>query len=268
MSAFLNDIKATRKGDSLHGTMFEVNGDVMLDPLAANPEETRFTTLLVAALKRGVDVRILVNNNIYIQTGITTGFCAAINAHCANGGDCCIPDSRVAYNGGGPGGSIHAKTWAIQYPNETVAYVGSTDIIGDRWDTSKHDDSPARERPRIPATPNPNPNPNPPRPEHCMRREPADIIHFHGWYGNMFRLRGGSAVDVARHFWLIWNDPTPLPLGMGLIYTLKPYPWRTPPQPSSPVGNLTVQTVRPLTQSYSQPSPLLHTSIEVMVDTV
>ena len=99
MSAFLKDILATKKGDTLHGTMFEVNGDVMLDPLAENPESTRFGTVLVNAIKRGVDVRILVNNNVYIQSGITTGFCSEINKYCSNGGDCCIPDSRVAYHG-------------------------------------------------------------------------------------------------------------------------------------------------------------------------
>ena len=60
----------------------------------------------------------------------------------------------------------------------------------------------------------------------------------------MFRLRGGSAVDVARQFWLLWNDPTPLPLGTRFIYTIKPYPWSTPAPQAAPVGKLTVQTVR------------------------
>ena len=93
------------------------------------------------------------------------------------------------------------------------------DITGDRWDTPLHDDSPARES------------------------EPDDINHFYGWFGNMFRLRGGSAMDVAKSFYYVWNDPAPLPLEMR-VYNMEPYTWES--RPTSPVGNLTVQIVKTL----------------------
>lgn len=103
--------------------------------------------------------------------------------------------------------------------DEVVSYVGSMDITGDRWDTPAHQNPPARQR------------------------EPSDINHFHGWFGNMFRLRGTAAVDVARIFWYLWNDPAPLPITMKW-YTLTPFRWHVPNMTSPPPGNLTIQTMR------------------------
>jgi len=215
MAALLVDLTATKAGDSVHSTMFEVNGAVMLDPLAPDPTATMLTKVLVAAIRRNVTVRIIVNQNIYIQTGLA--FCQPINAVCS-GKTCCVADARQSRIPAAPGGSVHAKTWSFIFPTEVVSYVGSMDITGDRWDTARHDDEPARER------------------------EPDDINHFHGWFGNMFRLRGGAAVDVARHFWQEWNDPAPLPFPSREFYHLDKYPWAVP-SPGKP-GNLTVQTVR------------------------
>merc|ERR1712216_37902 len=58
MTSLLQDIRACKEGDSISSTMFEVNGDVMLDPLAADAESTRLTNVLVAAIGRNVSVRI------------------------------------------------------------------------------------------------------------------------------------------------------------------------------------------------------------------
>jgi len=35
MSTLLKDFRRAKSGDSIYSTMFEVNGDVMLDPLAS-----------------------------------------------------------------------------------------------------------------------------------------------------------------------------------------------------------------------------------------
>jgi len=220
MSSLLADLTAAQPGSAVHSTMFEVNGDVMLDPLATDPESTKLTLVLVAAIKRNVTVRILVNQNIYIQTG--SSFCHVLNTACTQqpGKTCCVVDARQSRFPNALGGSTHSKAWSFVGEKEVVSYIGSMDVIGDRWDTPKHDDSTARES------------------------EPTDINHFHGWFGDMFRLRGGAAHDVARHFWAQWNDPAPLPLPYREVYTLTPFPWVVPPTGSP--GNLTVQTVRTL----------------------
>jgi len=215
MSALLRDIEATKSGDFIHATMFEVNGDVMLDPPS---KESTITKVLIAAIQRKVMVRLLVNTNVFIPPAIS--FCHAINSACGGSGlggkTCCAPETRHH----AMGGSLHAKTWVLQVRDEVVAYAGSTDIIGDRWDTLAHNDSAKRES------------------------EPSDINHFYAWHGDMFRMRGSSAIDFARHFWLQWNDPAPL-ADHGVIYKLDKFPWNVPAAKKYP-GNLTVQLVRTL----------------------
>jgi len=117
---------------------------------------------------------------------------------------------------------VHSKGWSFIYANEVVSYVGSMDIAGDRWDTAAHDGSKYREM------------------------QPFDLNHFHGWHGVTFRLRGPVALDVARHFYLQWNDPAPLG-DHGLIYHKKNISWEVPNGIyDRSVGNLKVQLVRTL----------------------
>ena len=105
----------------MHLTAFSVNGDVMLDPEAADPASTTLTAVLIAAAGRGVTLRILVTDNLYLHSGIL--FCHTINSQgCAlKSNTCCAPDDR--HNG--LGGSIHSKQWTFVTANDVVSYTGS-----------------------------------------------------------------------------------------------------------------------------------------------
>jgi phosphatidylserine/phosphatidylglycerophosphate/cardiolipin synthase-like enzyme len=214
MASLLKDINSAGAGDSIHMTAFVVNGDVMLDPTSKDPEATKITAVLTAAMQRNVSVRILVNENVFLHSAFS--FCRIINAYCRGPGDCCVPETRHHSRGG----SVHSKQWTFIYASDVVSYLGSMDIQGERWDTSKHDDSPAREK------------------------EPTDMNHFFGWHGGMFRMRGPVALDAARHFHLQWNDPAPISEPLASIYTLAKFAWNVP-NVGTP-GNISAQLVRTL----------------------
>lgn len=213
MLSLLKDIRRAMAGDSIQATAYEMNGDMMLDPPNA---DTKLSTVLVAAATRNVTLRILINENILLHQAIP--FCRILNAACG-GVTCCAPETRHnSYVG-----NLHAKSWSFIYAKtEVVAYVGSMDIAGDRWDTVTHNDSEARQS------------------------EPTEITnHMHGWHGEMLRLRGTVAHDVARHFWQQWNDPAPLMEPYNHIYQLKPYKWEVPELIHQP-GNVVAQLLRTL----------------------
>ena len=121
MLSLLRDIRSMASGDSIHMTAFEVNGDTMLDPTCENPSSTKLSTVLVAAGKRNVTLRILVTDNLYLHSGIL--FCHTINSQgCVlKSKTCCAPDDR--HNG--LGGSIHSKQWTFVTANDVVSYTGS-----------------------------------------------------------------------------------------------------------------------------------------------
>ena len=95
--------------------------------------------------------------------------------------------------------------------------------MGDRWDTVDHDENAAR------------------------ASQPSDLKHFHGWHGDMVRVRGTVANDIAQHFWLQWNDPAPLSTPYNYLFPLSPFPLTLPTIDSAnPPGNLTAQLLRTL----------------------
>ena len=110
MLALLADISAAGAGDSIFVTFFELNGDVMLDPTASNPESTKLTTVLVAAAHRNATLKILVNDNIYLHSGLS--FCHTINTQACPGKTCCAPETRHH----SAGGSVHSKAWCRSHP--------------------------------------------------------------------------------------------------------------------------------------------------------
>ncbi len=67
-----------------------------------------------------------------------------------------------------------------------------------RWDTSKHDDNAFR------------------------KSLPIDFQPFWGWHDNMYLVEGPAVHDIARQFYLQWNDPASIPL----TYKKIKYEWR------------------------------------------
>ncbi|GMI30116.1 hypothetical protein TeGR_g7661 [Tetraparma gracilis] len=215
MLSLLQDCRRASVGDYIFMTAFSVDGSVMLDPEATDPSSTALSEVLLGAVKRGVNVRLLVNENVYLHSA--HAFCKPLND--AAEGTVCAPETRHH----SMGGSLHAKSWSFVYSgDEVVSYLGSMDIMGDRWDTDAHDESPARQS------------------------QPSDLNHFHGWHGDMFRMRGQAAHDVAQHFMMQWNDPAPLAAPLNFFYKLEPFEAELPPLPEGGVGGLAVQLLRSL----------------------
>lgn len=92
MLSLLRDIRASAAGDSIFITFFELNGDVMLDPTAPDPESTKLTAVLIDAAHRNTTLKILVNDNIYLHSGLS--FCHTINSQACPGKTCCAPETR------------------------------------------------------------------------------------------------------------------------------------------------------------------------------
>lgn len=119
-SALYEDLEATKKGDFIWMTGWDINGNVMLRPDPDDIDKSERSTLqnvLIRAIERGVDVLILLNKNIY--TPFTAkNFAKPLND--AAGFTVCLPDERHNSNFG----SLHQKSWVIKRLDETVAYVG------------------------------------------------------------------------------------------------------------------------------------------------
>mmetsp|Transcript_37453 Transcript_37453/g.107908 ORF Transcript_37453/g.107908 Transcript_37453/m.107908 type:complete len:547 (+) Transcript_37453:37-1677(+) len=204
------DLEATEKGDYVHVAAFGLKGELILVPNASATDHGEVTGLLntlVRALQRGVRLRMLVNANVYMLPGAIS-FCHTINEYCGWWSTCCIPETRHH----GPGGNLHAKYWVIQRKDEAVAFVGSMDATGGRYDTSSHDQDADR------------------------AVEPPELKPFWGWHGNMFLIRGPAVRDVARHFWGLWNDPIPA------FYAAEHFDWVPPPVVTN-AGSIEVQTL-------------------------
>eukprot|EP00697_Spironema_sp_BW2_P008767 gnl/Spiro4/2346_TR1127_c0_g1_i1.p1 gnl/Spiro4/2346_TR1127_c0_g1~~gnl/Spiro4/2346_TR1127_c0_g1_i1.p1 ORF type:complete len:560 (-),score=110.81 gnl/Spiro4/2346_TR1127_c0_g1_i1:56-1708(-) len=179
-------IESTTAGDWIHAESFNTNGAMMLIPdgvfdgVKVDPATTTLTETLVRALKRGVEARLMINTNGYLPTEAIK-FCHTVNPYCRNtgGNDCCISDVR--HNGFS--GAIHDKMWTIQRNGSIVAFMGSMDVTQGRYDTSRHDNGPAR------------------------RAQPAEMNLFYGWHGNTFMIDGPAARDASLHLYDRWHDP-------------------------------------------------------------
>jgi len=117
MSSLLTDIQASKPGSYIFMTAFGVNGEVMLDPTAPDPATTTLTNVFLAAIERQVNLRVLINENLYLHSGLS--FCKPLNDKA--GETVCAPETR--HNK--VQGSLHAKMWAFVNEEEIVSYVGS-----------------------------------------------------------------------------------------------------------------------------------------------
>jgi phospholipase D1/2 len=188
--ALYDDLSKTQSGDFIWMTGWDIDGAVMLLPDPSHPEkavESRIDIVLLNAINRSVDIRMLLNFNALspLSTGYRSlfEFLAAINlaAVATTGKIMCGPDDR--HND--PFGSLHQKCWVINRQGETVAYVGSMDISDGRYDTKKHDQ------------------------DLSWKSEPTYSQGFYGFTGGMLRIKGPAVIDIARHLYDQVNDPVP-----------------------------------------------------------
>lgn len=178
-ASLYNSLESTQKGDSIWMTGWDINPDVMLLP---NPddkeksEQSKIQTVLLRAIRRDVNVLILLNQNIYNPV-IAMKFAHPLNK--AAGRTVCAPDNR--HNS--IFGNLHQKAWVINRNDETIAYVGSMDIASGRYDTKKHDK------------------------DASWRMEPSFTQNYAGWTGGMLEVKGPAVIDIARHLYNQFRDP-------------------------------------------------------------
>jgi phospholipase D1/2 len=193
------DLLAVGAGDFVWMTGWDIDSAVMLypnpkDPVRAN--ESRIDKLLLAAIDRGVELRMLLSSP-NLDPPKPVDFARPLNE--AAGKTVCSPDQR--HNSAG--GSLHQKSWVIKRNGETVAYVGSMDIAAGRFDTSEHDQGDSwKLEPRLPPS-----------------------LRFYGFTDGMLYIRGQAVLDIARHLFDQITDPVdPFP-----GYSMAPTKWPTPP---------------------------------------
>ncbi|WP_039056141.1 phosphatidylserine/phosphatidylglycerophosphate/cardiolipin synthase family protein [Enterobacter sp. Bisph1] len=196
--AIYEDLEATKKGDFIWMTGWDINSNVMLVPDPNDIEKSQHSTIqkvLIRAIERGVDVLILLNKNIY--TPFTAkDFAKPLND--AAGYTVCLPDERHnSYFG-----SVHQKSWLIKRLNETVAYVGSMDVASGRYDTKEHEHTEA------------------------WQMQPSFIQDYWGWTGGMLKIKGPAVIDIARHLYDLFSDPVPPYNGTTFTYVPE---WAPPP---------------------------------------
>lgn len=201
-----DDLTATAAGDFIWMTGWDINGAVMLRPDHEHPKQsaaTRIDQVLLAAIARGVDVRMLININAMTPVAAVDPitFCRPFNeaASRRKGASTivCSPDQRHNSDVG----SIHQKSWVVKRAGEAVAYVGSMDVSSGRYDTRKHDQ------------------------DANWKMQPPFTQGYYGWTGGMLRIRGQAVIDIAHHLYDEWSDPAePFP-----DYRLAPVTWTEPP---------------------------------------
>jgi len=208
-----NDLEKTTKGDFIYATFFEEDVRVMFMPDPNNIQNSRNTTIynmVSRAIKRGVTVRFLVNNNL-LQFYNAVPFCVQLNLLC--GYVCCGVDAR---HHNWIGGNLHTKMWLVKTGSDTIVYNGGMDVAGGRWDTQKHDNSKERQM-------------------------DYDFLGHTAVHDSVMRLRGPAIVDYVRHFHQSWNDPYPAVFPM---FSLPKYEYQEPPFINFPQNGLQIQILR------------------------
>lgn len=193
-----HDLLSVDAGDFVWMTGWDIDSLVMLYPNPQDPmraDESRIDRLLLAAINKGVEVRMLLNSTNLLDPFKPFEFAEPLND--AAGKTVCSPDHR--HNG--YFGSLHQKSWVIKRKGETVAYVGSMDIAAGRFDTRKHDQ------------------------DDWWKYEPPFQQGFYGFTGGMLYIKGQAVLDIARHLFDQITDPVdPFP-----GYAMAPTTWPTPP---------------------------------------
>ena len=195
-SSLYKDINDTKDGDFIWMTGWDINSKVMLLPPDKN---TEIEKVLIDAIKRHVDVRVLINQNLYSPL-TAINFCSPLNT--AAGYTVCSPDNRHNSSVG----SIHQKAWVIKRNDDTVAYVGSMDISSGRYDNAQHNQ------------------------DSKWQSQPKFTQGYYGWTGGMLEIKGQAVNDIARHLYQQINDPACAYTVLGqCVDSIAPEKWSNPP---------------------------------------
>jgi phospholipase D1/2 len=212
-AALYRDLLATKAGDSIWMTGWDIDAAVMLAPDPDNPKEAAkscIDAVLRDAIKRGVEVRGLLNTLNLLNPLNPFVFCHKLNS--TAGKTVCAPDHR--HNG--ITGSLHQKNWVIIHNGDIIAYVGSMDIAAGRYDTHAHDK------------------------DRRWQSEPPFPQNYYGFSGGMLRVEGPAALDVAWHLYNQISDP----VNPFYFYTLAPVdPPAKPVEPATAPGGPQVQVL-------------------------
>lgn len=227
-------------GDYLHAVGFRITPGVRLLP-AASPPGPLLVDQLIDLIKRGVTVRIAV---WYLPTSVMTMFyrvsparrfnhqkdnvdiVKAVNAVVTiRGASAAILDQRLPFpfpltlttKFATTLASHHQKVVVLRSGGHDWAYVGSTDLAVDRWDTPTHASPPARAK-----------------------------EYWDAYHDVQCVVRGPAVTQVWENFRQRWNDrtpsaPPPTPLPVVLPSPIKV----SPPVPAS-YGTHYVQVLRTL----------------------
>ena len=196
------------------------------EQLTDDPGSTLEATL-VAAARRGVDVRGLLWRSHWHRLGFNAHRHRYLGEEIGEAGGQCLRDMRVRSRG-----AHHQKFVVIRYaddPARDIAYVGGIDLCHGRRDDHTHRGDP----------------------------QPAEIAKAYGltppWHDVQVAIQGPGVHDVETTFRERWEDSTPLTLNPGRLVSswfhredLSPEPLgaQAPPPRSRPDGNDIVQIVR------------------------
>ncbi|MGL5817004.1 MAG: phospholipase D family protein [Phycicoccus sp.] len=211
------------------------DGDLVLfadwrgDPdqqLTDDPGST-LSSVLVAACRRGVDVRGLLWRSHWKRLGFHAEKSRQLGDEITEAGGQCLRDMRVR-----AGGCHHQKLVVLrhaEHPARDVAYLGGIDLCHGRRDGPGHHGDP--QPIEMPAVFGPRPP----------------------WHDVQVAVRGPAVYDVETVFRERWEDRTPLTLNPGRRLSSlvrreplqpRPLPPQQPPPPAVDDGHEAVQVLR------------------------
>ncbi len=165
-------LQGTVSGDYVHIVDWEMNLDA--DLLGKSKPESALGTVLGAASKRDVDIKIILSlhttsDNEGVRTDLEDKFNVVF----------CITDARNAFCG-----SAHQKFVVIFKKDSSVlhGFCGGIDLTLNRWDDVEHDVH--------------------------DQRQITDSAYEGGWHDVHCHVLGPAAIDLEKTFRERWNDPS------------------------------------------------------------
>jgi phosphatidylserine/phosphatidylglycerophosphate/cardiolipin synthase-like enzyme len=205
---------------------------------------TEIGTVLVAAIRRGVDVRGLLWRSHFDEFHFSASENRSLGDEIEAAGGQCLLDMRVR-----PVGSHHQKLVVLRHldhPEQDIAFIGGIDLCHGRRDDSHHAGD-------------------------LQNIEMAKVYGAHPpWHDIQLAIQGPAVGDAESVFRERWNDPSPLsrnpfhriarillhqerkarplpaqladpePRGTQLAQLLRTYPPRIPGYPFAPKGEMSV----------------------------
>jgi carboxypeptidase C (cathepsin A)/phosphatidylserine/phosphatidylglycerophosphate/cardiolipin synthase-like enzyme/V8-like Glu-specific endopeptidase/subtilisin family serine protease len=181
MAAFQRDLQQMNQGDFIHMTAWRLDISQDLSPsrpsTPSSGSANTFRDLLMSAVKRGVDARLLIFRGLGLYSLSQTNENREARNFFRTAGGLGEFDDRLLVS---EFGSHHQKSMVLSNDGEAVAYCGGIDIASGRWDTRFHNNDPRR-----------------PQSSNA------------GWHDAEFRLRGPAVLDIEQNFRDRWNSLDP-----------------------------------------------------------